>query len=315
MTNSVKLSVVVPVYSSEKTLSLLVDELRKVLQPKMTFEIILVNDSSQDESGSVCRRLAEKNKFVKFINLSKNFGQSSAILTGFRYACGEYVLCIDDDLQNPPEEVPKYIEEIEKGYDVVFASYDHHQESFLRKLFSRINDFLATVLVNKPKGLYLSSIFLVRKYIAKEMTNYDGPFPNAVWLIFRITQSYSTVAATHRERAHGSSNYTFWKLFGLAINGYTNFSIKPLRISTLLGFLISCMGFVYALFLILRKITTPTVPLGWTSLIAAVLFIGGLNLIMMGIVGEYIGRVFLLLNKQPQSVIKETVNLDSMELD
>ena len=311
MENKVKLSVVVPVYNSEGTIGTLVEGLKKTLHPKMSYEIILVNDCSIDNSGSVCRMLANKDKSVKFINLSRNFGQSSAILTGFRHTSGEYVMCIDDDMQNPPEEILNFVIEVEKGYDIVFARYDSHKESPIRKILSKINDALAMILVDKPRGLYLSSMFIARRYVAREMSRYEGPFPNAVWLIFRITRNIGVVSATHKERVSGRSNYDFYKLLCLAINGYTNFSIKPLRMSTLLGFSISLMGSAYAIFLIIRKISTPTVPLGWTSLIAAILFIGGLNLMIIGMVGEYVGRTFLLLNRQPQSVIKETVNISS----
>jgi glycosyltransferase involved in cell wall biosynthesis len=303
------LSIIIPVYNSEKIISLVVEELRKTLSDKLAYEIILINDGSKDDSYNVCRRLSKKYGFVRFIDLSKNFGQHSAILAGLRFVKGEYIVFMDDDLQTPPREIWKLINKIKEGYDVVYAKYESKQHSRFKTFGSKINDIMANILFKKPKNINITSYFIIRKYLADEITNYTGPYPYLGGLIFRSTDNIGTVDMAHDRREYGKSNYSFISLFKLWFNGFTNFSVKPLRVSFLLGTICSLAGFISSIVIVIRKIINPQIVLGWTSMIVAVLLFSGIQLILIGLVGEYVGRIFLSQNKQPQYVIKEKYNI------
>lgn len=302
------LSIIIPVYNSEKTIETVVIKLDEVLKKHINYEVILVNDGSKDNSYNMCKELANKFKNIKFINLSKNFGQHNAILAGLHFATGEYIVFMDDDLQTPPEELSKLINKIREGYDVVYANYLEKKHSFFRNIGTRINNLMAEIMLGKPKNLDTSSYFIIRKYIAKELLKYEGPYPYLAGLIFRSTDNVAKVEITHNERSAGKSNYSFLKLFKLWLNGFTNFSIKPLRVSFFLGILLSLVGFLFIIGLVIRRFVDPNVFIGWTSIIVTILFFSGIQLILVGLAGEYIGRVFLSQNKQPQYIIKEKFN-------
>lgn len=303
------LSIVIPVYNSEKTIGLVVEKIRKVLSDKLTYEIILINDGSKDDSYYKCKTLSEKYNYVRFINLSKNFGQHNAILAALHFVNGSYVVFIDDDLQTPPEEIWKLINKIKEGYDVVYANYIEKQHNFFKKFGSIINDIMASILLRKPKNIKITSYFIIKRYLVDEIVSYAGPYPYLGGLIFRSTDSIGTVDVIHSKRIYGQSNYGFINLLKLWVNGFTNFSVKPLRISFFLGTICSLVGFIFSVIFIIRKIIDPQVVLGWTSIIVAILLFSGIQLILIGLVGEYVGRMFLSQNRQPQYVIKEKYNI------
>ena len=305
------LSIVIPVYNSNKTINILVERIREVLSNKLIFEVVLVNDGSKDNSYEKCRELTRKYSFIKFINLSKNFGQHNAILAGLHYVKGNYIVFMDDDLQTPPEEIPKLINKIEEGYDVVYANYHYKYHSKLRNIGSWINDIMSYILLKKPKKLKITSFFIIKQYLVDEILNYTGPYPYLGGLILRSTDNIGIVNINHDKREYDKSNYSFMSLLKLWISGFTNFSVKPLRISFFLGILFSLIGFLFSFFLLIRKLIDPQVTLGWTSIIIAILLFSGVQLISVGLVGEYVGRIFLVQNKQPQYIIKEKYNIDS----
>ena len=307
------ISIVIPVFNSEKTIEEVLKKIRGNLISPLKYEVILVNDGSADNSYFVCKKLAHKYKNVKFINLSKNFGQPNAILAGLKYAAGEFIVFMDDDLQTPPEQITRLLDKICEGYDVVFANYIKKKHDFLRRLYSRINNFMAERLLGKPKGISTTSYCIIRRYIAKELLKYHGPYPFISGLLFRTTSNISKIDVPHNKRNFGKSNYNFFKLFKLWLNGFTNFSIKPLRISFLLGFLISFSAFVLVIVLFVRRFLNPGIFIGWTSTIITILFFSGIQLITLGLAGEYIGRIFLTQNRHPQYVIKEKFNIKEDE--
>jgi len=307
--NKFFLSIVIPVYNSEKTINLVVEKLKKVLSGKLTFEIILVNDGSKDNSYNVCKEISRKNDFVRFINLSKNFGQHNAILAALNFVNGNYIVFMDDDLQTPPEEIWKLINKIKEGFDVVYADYTYKQHSFFKNFGSTVNNIMANIILGKPKNIKITSYFIIKRYLVDKIINYTGPYPYLGGLIFRSTDNIGTVDIIHGKREYGQSNYNFMTLFKLWVNGFTNFSVKPLRISFFLGTICSLVGFIFSLIFIIRKIIDSQVVLGWTSIIVAILFFSGIQLILIGLVGEYVGRIFLTQNKQPQYVIKEKYNI------
>ena len=312
-----KLSIVIPVYNSEKTIEKVVNEIEiavSKLNSKFELEIILVNDYSKDNSLEVCKNICKHKSFVKLIGFSKNFGQHNALMAGIKIASGDYIISMDDDLQTPPNEMGKLIDELEKNnYDAVFAKYKTQNKSIFRIFGSFINDKMANILVDKPKNITTSSYFIIKKYIANEIIKYDNAYPYIGGLIFRATQNVGNVLIQHKERKIGKSNYTLKKLLQLWFNGFTNFSVKPLRVSSIFGLFLSITGFIYLLIIIIRKIINPGVPAGWTSIIAAIIFFGGVQLLSIGLLGEYIGRVFLSINKKPQYVIKEFYNIDRVK--
>lgn len=302
-----KLSIVIPVYNSEKTIGVVIEQLKSVLDGKK-YEVILINDGSKDNSYNVCKKLYEKNNNVVFINLSKNFGQHNALMAGYSVSKGEYVLSMDDDLQTSPSEVLRLLNEIEKNnYDVIFANYDNKKHSKLRNIGTLINNKMSEILIEKPKNLTLTSFFIMKKYVVKEMLKYDGPYPYISGLKLRTTDKMGTIMVEHKERKIGKSNYTFWKLLKLWLNGFTSFSVKPLRIASITGLLFSLIGFLYGFFLIIRKLINPnqSVILGWNSLMVVLLVVSGIQIMFLGLIGEYIGRIYVYMSKKPQYVIKE----------
>ncbi len=310
MKNNILVSIVIPVYNSEKTIKTVVRRIRDTLFSKVDYEVVLVNDGSKDSSYKKCIELSKKYSFIKFINLSKNFGQHNAILAGLHFVKGNYIVFMDDDLQTPPEEIPKLINKIEEGYDVVYANYHYKYHSNLQNIGSWINNIMAYILLKKPRNLKITSYLIIKKYLIDEILNYIGPYPYLGGLILRSTDNIGVVNIIHNKREYGKSNYRFMSLLRLWVNGFTNFSVKPLRISFLFGTLCSTAGLIYSIILIIRKIIDPQVVLGWTSMIVAILLFSGLQLILIGLVGEYVGRIFLAQNKKPQYLIKEKYNVN-----
>lgn len=304
------ISVVIPVYNSENSISEVTNGIIKELENRYEFEIVLVNDNSRDNSLKVCKDLCDKYPFVKLISLSKNFGQHNALMAGFNYANGNYLIGMDDDMQNPPSEITKLIEAIETGnYDVVFSKYAKLKESVPRKLGSKINDFMANQLADKPKDLYITSFYILKSFVKDEIINYKGSYPYIGGLILRATKNIGTVEINHQKREAGKSNYSIKKLLQLWINGFTGFSVKPLRIASVIGLTFSLISFIYIIAIIINKLRYPESSIGWTSTMAAIMFFGGLQLCFTGIIGEYIGRIFLSINSKPQYVVKEEINI------
>lgn len=304
-----KVSFVIPCYNSEKTISNVVQEIKE-LKLNYEKEIILINDCSSDETWKVVSGLAKTNPNIKAINFSKNFGQHSALMAGYRETTGDYVVSLDDDGQTPANETYKLLEEIEKGYDVVYASYANKKHSVFRNIGTGINNMMCRWLIGKPKKLDITSFFVAKKYIIEEIIKYENPYSYIPGLILRSTKNISSVPVEHRSRTEGKSGYSFRKLVALWVNGFTAFSIKPLRLATMFGMLIATGGFIYFIYTIIHKIINPQTPMGWTSTISIILIIGGAILFVLGMIGEYLGRVYLSLNKEPQYIIKDKINID-----
>ena len=308
-----KLSFVIPCYNSEKTIEIVVSEIQKKMSEmnREDYEIILVNDCSPDNTFEVIRKLCEKNKKIIGIDHSKNFGQHAALMAGFHFVTGDIVICLDDDGQTPANEVDKLLEKIDAGYDVVYAEYEHKQHSGFRNWGSHVNKVMTEVMLGKPKELYISSYFAARRYIIDEMLQYTGAYPYVIGLVLRTTRNICNVPVSHRERMEGNSGYTLRKLIGLWMNGFTSFSVLPLRIASYGGSMIAFIGFIYAIYIVIRKLVNPTKILGWSSIISVMLILGGLILIVLGLIGEYVGRIFISINNSPQYVIKTIINYDS----
>lgn len=301
------ISFVIPCYKSALTIRQVVAEIKEAMGME-EFEIILVNDASPDNTFDVIRELCVANDNIIGINLNENFGQHAALMAGFHHVNGDIIVCLDDDGQTPANEADKLIAAIKQGHDAVYARYEKKKHSKFRNFGSYINELMAQVLLGKPKELYLSSYFAVKRFIVDEMIKYDNPYPYVIGLVLRSTKDIVNVDVCHREREVGESGYTFGKLIMLWLNGFTAFSVKPLRIATATGFVVAVAGFVYGIVTIIRKIMGLNYILGFSGLMSVLLFLGGLNLIMLGLIGEYIGRIYISLNKSPQFIIREVLN-------
>ena len=305
-------SFVIPCYRSSQTIGRVVEEIDATMKSLSAYdyEIVLVNDCSPDDTYEVIRSLCAKRQDICGINLAGNFGQHAALMAGFRYVHGDMVVCLDDDGQTPADEVGKLLAKIEEGYDVVYAKYARKQHSGFRNFGSKINELMARVMLGKPRDLYLSSYFAARKFVVEEMLRYTNPYPYVIGLVLRTTKNITNVEVTHRERKVGTSGYTIGKLLGLWFNGFTAFSIKPLRIATSIGSLTACVGFFYGIYTVIKKFINPNVPIGFSALMAVLVFLGGMIMLMLGLIGEYIGRIYISLNNSPQYVIRECINAD-----
>ena len=308
-------SYVIPCYKSALTIEGVVKEITDAMAglTAYEYEVILVNDCSPDDTFGVIRSICEKDGRIKGVNLAKNFGQHAALMAGFAQTKGDLVVCLDDDGQTPADEVGKLLAGIEDGADVVYARYAHKQHSWFRNFGSKINELMTRVMLGKPKDLYVSSYFVARRFVIDEVLRYTNAFPYVIGLVLRSTKNIINVDVTHREREIGTSGYNFSKLLALWVNGFTSFSVKPLRFATMAGTICAGLGFLYAIYTVIKKFVNPAVPVGFSSLMSAIMFIGGMLMLMMGMIGEYIGRIYVCMNNSPQYVIKEKVGKDSAE--
>ena len=238
-------------------------------------------------------------------NCTENFGQHVALMAGYNFASGEYIVSLDDDGQTPANQVDLLLNKVYDGFDVVYANYKNKRHSWFRNFGSKVNDYMAYKLIDKPKEIYMASYFVAKKFVIDEVIKYRGGYPYIPGLVLRITKNMVNVDVDHRSREIGESGYTFSKLLKLWMNGFTAFSVKPLRISIYIGVLIAFMGFLLAVYAIFSKIFNPSILIGWTSLISVISIIGGTIIIILGMIGEYVGRIYISINKNPQYVIKE----------
>lgn len=306
-----KLSVVIPVYNSELTIQPLVTSLLQVLG-RLKLEIVLVNDGSKDASESICEKLANEYSNIKFISLRKNKGEHNAVICGLNFCTGDYAAIIDDDLQNPPTEIIALVNKaLRFNYDVVYAKYETKQHSLLRNIGSKINDWSANYLIGKPKGLYLCSFKLIKREIIDEIISYKGPFPYVDALILRCTDNIGVEKVLHEDRQEGKSNYTFKKLISLYLNIFINFSHRPLRLVTYSGISISILSLLISFYIAYEKLFLNNLTPGWTFISMLLLFSIGVTFSVIGLLGEYVGKILMALNNTPQYTIKKTINTDN----
>lgn len=311
------ISFVIPCYRSANTIGIVVQEITDVIAQRsdtFDYEIILVNDASPDNTLDVIRKLCAEDMRIKALNLSRNFGQHPAVMAGFGAARGDLVVSMDDDGQTPASEVFRMIEKLEEGYDIVFARYQKEERrSWFRRIGTEGKEAMNRIMLGKPKEIVFNSFFVVRRYVVQEVIKYINPYPYLGGLLYRTSSNVANIDVHHRKRAAGSSTYTIHKLIRIILNEMTSFSVKPLRIATLMGSVLAAIGFLFMLAVILRRALQPGIPAGWSSIISIMLFLGGMQMILLGIIGEYIGRIYICLNKTPQYVIKETINMFSRE--
>lgn len=305
-----KISFVIPCYRSEGTITLVVDEIREAMARRtgVEYEIIMVSDHSPDNVYSKISELCGKDpEHLYGIEFSRNFGQHAALMAGYARASGDYVISLDDDGQTPASEMWTLVDKLESdGLDVVYASYPKKKHGGLRNFGSWINDKMVCWLLHKPNNIKVTSYFVARRFVIEEILRYKHAFPYVIGLILRTTRNIANVPVVHRERKEGRSGYTLLKLVSLWMNGFTAFSVRPLRVASILGFFCSFLGFCLGSWTVVNKLFVhPDAPMGYSSLMAAVLFVGGMVMLILGLIGEYIGRIYICISNSPQYVISK----------
>ena len=301
-----ELSLVIPVYNGSQTIGLVVDRIQTVFA-SMQLDVVLVNDGSEDDSEVVCAKLVKKlPHIVTFVQLSRNFGEHNAVLAGLSHARGRYVAVLDDDGQNPPEEVVPMLEELKsRDYDVIYGHYVKKRHSWFRNAGSWFNDRIATFILDKPKDLYLSSFKVMTRFVVDEIIRYRGPFPYIDGLIYRTTRKIGQIPVQHRANTSGAARYSFRKLVRLWLNMFLNFSIAPLRLSVYVGLFTSCLSVLALVLILVDKIwLSPNVTMGIPTVLGSIVFLSGIQLMILGLVGEYLGRLYLDQTGTPQYVVR-----------
>lgn len=301
-----KLSILIPVYNSQESIKKLVELLVHSITTYV-LEIILVNDGSKDLSDLYCIELNETfPNVVKYFSLAKNVGEHNAVMAGLNQVTGDYVIIMDDDFQNPVSEVVKLADAIANSdSDVIYTFYKNKEHHLIRNIGSKFNDWVANLMLGKPKNLYLSSFKALNFFLVKEVIKYELPFPYIDGLILRTTDRIGKIEVLHHKRENGQSGYTFRKLFSLWSNMFVNFSILPLRLSIIMGFISALVGFVFSIYTVIEKINKPNLPVGYSLTIILISIFSGILLIAIGLVGEYLGRMFLSQTKKPQFTIRK----------
>lgn len=303
------ISFVIPCYNSEKTVATVVDRIDQVMAndfPTDEYEVILVNDCSKDHTKETIFALHNEKSYVKAIDLAKNVGQHGALMAGLNHAKGDYVVTLDDDGQTPIENLKMLMEKIFEGYDVASAKYiARHQGSMFRNFGTIVNRKMTRWLIGGPEGIRLSVFLVIRRFVVNEICKYKNPYPYITGLVVRTTYNIANVDMEQNARVVGKSGYTLKKLLGLWLNGFTAFSVKPLRVATMLGIISSVCGVIFAIITIIRKMVFSYIQVGWSSLVVLILIFGGLILFVLGMLGEYVGRIYMCINETPQFIVRE----------
>jgi glycosyltransferase involved in cell wall biosynthesis len=303
----IKISIVIPVFNARLTIAELVSKLIAELCTRYVLEVVLVNDHSADGSHEECLKLYNDNKgTVKYLTLAKNFGEHNAVMAGLNRVTGDLIVIMDDDFQNPVGEVIKLIDyAVNNDHDVVYTYYDEKKHKKWRNFGSRINNYMAGILLKKPKGLYLSSFKCMNKFLVTEIIKYDLPYPYIDGLILRTTASIGKIQVEHEKRQEGKSGYTMLKLIKLWSNMFTSFSVIPLRVSIFIGMFFALVGFLFGIYSVIEHLVVPALPQGFSLTITAIFVFAGIQLVALGMIGEYVGRIFISQNKQPQYTIRK----------
>ncbi|HEY5995419.1 MAG TPA: glycosyltransferase family 2 protein [Candidatus Deferrimicrobiaceae bacterium] len=304
----VRLSVVIPVYNGATTIGRLADEIIEA-NPSYLLQVVLVNDGSVDASKAICTGLARKYPgIVTFLDLARNVGEHNAVMAGLTHATGDYCVVMDDDFQNPPEEAYRLADEAAlRKRDIVFGVYESKQHHWARNLGSRWANAVARRLMRLPEGLYLSSFKCLSRFTVDHVVAYRGPFPYVDGLALRVTRNIGVVTTVHESTRKEKSGYTIGKLVRLWGTMAVNFSVLPLRIRTMVGLAFSLLGVSGSVYAAIEKFQNPGLPVGWPSLIMAIMLFSGVQLLILGVVGEYLGQLVLTINGTPQYVVRQVV--------
>ena len=305
--NEMKLSFIIPCYGSEKTVSAVVKEIVFEMDRNGVgdYEVICVNDGSPDGVWGVLMDLCDAYAPVCALDLSKNMTRIPAVMAGLAHASGDVMVVLDDDGQCPMDRIMDLLKPLSGGADVAIAKYPEKKQSWFKNFGSRVNARMTEIMLEKPRALQFSNFLAIRRYVVDEILRYTNPYPYLTGLLLRTTSRIVNVEMEERERIAGTTTYTFQKLIALWMNGFTAFSVKPLRIATVVGCITALAGFLWGFVTVLRKVINPSnILAGYSSTMAVVLFVGGMLMLMLGLVGEYVGRIYISINKSPQYIVR-----------
>lgn len=307
-----KISCVIPCYKSAHMIGEVVDLIDETIATRsddFDYEIVLVNDASPDNTIDVLKEIAARNSAVVVVDLARNFGQHPAIMAGFAQVTGDIIVVLDDDMQCPPQEMFKLIDPvINQDKDIVYALYPHREHAGWRNLGSRFNTWCTHRFSKVPRDLQINNYYAVKRFVVDNALRYQNPYPYIDGLLMQSIKTYANIEITHHAREEGSSGYNMRSLVSQWTDGITLFSIYPLRIATLIGFLFALVGFVLTVVVVIQRILDPTITEGWSSLMAVMLFVGGIITLVVGMVGEYVGRIYLSINNMPQYVVRDVIS-------
>lgn len=304
------ISVAIPCYKSEKTIEAVVNEIRTTIlsHEGYDYQIILVNDYPFDNTFSVIQKLCEQDSKIVGVNLSRNFGQTSAKLAAIPFVKGDVLVFMDDDGQHPAEGILPLVNKVMEGYDVVYAYFKNKKHSFFKRITSSLNAKLSELNGTRVKGVHVSSFYAISRFAVDSYENYTSPFPSMMGYLNTMIGKTTDIEMTHRARMAGHSNYSLKKLLKLWLNGFTNFSVMPLRMIAMLGIAIAVLGFGLGVGIVVAKLLNPAMAAGYASTMAVLLFLGGLILLALGFIGEYIGRIYMTVSNLQQYRVREVIN-------
>jgi polyisoprenyl-phosphate glycosyltransferase len=302
----IELSIVVPVYNSENSLQELNKQIHQALN-HVSYELILVNDKSPDASWQKIVELSKLNSNIKGISLKKNSGQDNAIMAGLSYAQGEYVVIMDDDLQHSPADILKLLENCKSGYDVCYGYFSNKKQSLWKNIGSKLNGYLAELFLKKPKEIYLSPFKIIHRSTVKEIISYRGPFPYVDGIILSVTSNITQIPLEHHKRLAGKGNFNIVRSISVFMKHVTGYSLYPLRIATIMGFLASSLSFLLGALYLFDYLTNENHVEGWITIVLLLVFFNGLILVCLGLIGEYIGRIYLTTTSKPQFTIDKII--------
>ena len=306
------ISIAIPCYRSALTITSVVNEIREqfLLHPEHDYQLVLVNDGSPDETFAVIRQLCQSDDRIVGIDLSRNFSQANAKMAALHYVKGDVCVYMDDDGQHPACEIFTLVNKLNEGYDVVYAEFTHKEFSGFKIVTSDLFRKMSELVGTRPKGLRTSSFMAINRFAVEELKAYRSPSPSMGGYMYKVSTRFANVPMEQRERLAGQSGYTLKKMVDLAIQNLTNFTAVPLRFFAGLGIFTSFAGILFALILIVRKLCQPEIVMGYTSTMAVVLIFSGIILLGIGLLGEYMGRVYMMLSNQPQYAIREVIGAD-----
>lgn len=304
------ISIVIPCYRSEKTIERVVEEVKTEILKREgnDYQFVLVNDCSPDGTFQVLRRLAEADSKITAVDLSRNYGQANARMAAVPYIKGDVAVCMDDDGQHPADEIYKLVDKIGEGYDLVYAKFAKQKQTFFRRVVSRVHTKLQEWTGASIKGIFNSPFLAWSSFAIQSLKEYNSPFVSAGAYLMRVTTRVANVDATQRARMEGRSGYTLKKLFSLWVTEFTNFSLVPLQISTLLGGGCLAVGAVLGAVQIIRNLIDPSLLIENTITMTLVLLIGGMILMMLGLIGVYIGKIYMTISNLPQYMVRCVVS-------
>ena len=308
-------SFVIPCYGSEHTIEHVIREIEEQMarRSELDYEVIAVNDCSPDGVWEILLKEHRRNPRVKLLEMARNMNRPGAVMAGLNHASGDLVVVMDDDGQCPMDRLWDLVRPIETGEaDVSMAKYPERKQSVFKNFGTYVNQRMTELILDKPRELEFTNFMAIKRCVVREMVKYQNPYPYMTGLLLRSTKHIVNIGMEERSRHDGkATTFTFVKLLSLWMNGLTAFSVKPLRCATLLGFLFAAAGFLFGVYLVFRKLFSPDIEMGYSSIMVSIVVIGGLLMLMLGIIGEYLGRIYICLNKSPQYVVRTHIGFDS----